>query len=95
MAERYDALTVRESNGKSYFTKIGAMFPNRTGSGFTLVLDAVPGSMDGQYRILLKEPQERDAARGNGGSGNASKGRAGNDDLDDDGIPYMRSDGLF
>ena len=29
MAERLDALTVRESNGKSYFTKIGAAFPNR------------------------------------------------------------------
>ena len=31
MTERLDALTVRESNGKSYFTKIGASFPNRDG----------------------------------------------------------------
>jgi len=60
MAERYDALTVRETNGKSYFTKLGAMFPNKSGDGFTLVLDAVPASVDGQYRILLKVPQPRD-----------------------------------
>lgn len=62
MAERYDALTVRESNGKSYFTKLGAMFPNRSGDGFTLVLDAVPASNEGQYRILLMTPKERDDA---------------------------------
>lgn len=60
MTERYDALTVRESNGKSYFTKIGAMFANRNGEGFTLVLDAVPASVDGQYRIILSVPKPRD-----------------------------------
>lgn len=60
MADRYDALTVRESNGKSYFTKLGAMFPNKSGDGFTLVLDAVPASVDGQYRLLLKVPQPRE-----------------------------------
>ena len=88
-ATRFDALTVRESNGKSYFTKIGAMFPNRTGNGFTLVLDAVPGSMDGQYRILLREPQERDAARGGGGNraDSQTRGDAG-DAFDRDEIPY-------
>lgn len=57
---RYDALTVRESNGKSYFCKIGAAFPNKAGNGFTVMLDAVPASLDGQYRILLREPMPRD-----------------------------------
>ena len=71
MTQRFNALTVRESNGKSYFTKIGVMFPNRTGNGFTLMLDAVPASVDGQYRILLREPQERDGgSRGNNGGSN-------------------------
>lgn len=60
MAERYDALTVRESNGKSYFTKVGVAFPSRDGKGFTVLLDAVPASIDGQYRILLREPMPRD-----------------------------------
>ena len=96
MTDRYDALTVRETNGKSYFTKIGAAFKNRSGNGYTLMLDAVPASNDGQYRILLTEPKEREErSGGNGGSGNASRGRATVDDLDDDVIPYMRSDGMF
>lgn len=87
MSDRYDALTVRESNGKSYFTKIGAMFANRSGGGFTLVLDAVPASNEGQYRILLKEPQQRDGQRGNQSSGRQPPRQ---DDLDDDmdSIPF-------
>lgn len=60
MIERYDALTVRESNGKSYFTKIGAAFKNKQGEGYTLMLDAVPASNEGQYRILLSVPKPRD-----------------------------------
>ncbi len=62
MADRYDLLTVRESNGKSYFTKLGAMFPNKAGDGFNIVLDGVPASVDGQYRLLAKVPLPRDDA---------------------------------
>lgn len=83
MSDRYDALTVRESNGKSYFTKIGAMFANRSGGGFTLVLDAVPASNEGQYRIILKEPQPRDGQRGN----QPSNRQSNRDDLDDE-VPF-------
>lgn len=60
MAERLDALTVRESNGKSYFTKIGVAFPAKTGNGYSVLLDAVPASVDGQYKILLMEAKARD-----------------------------------
>lgn len=60
MTGRLDALTVRESNGKSYFTKIGAAFPNRDGKGFTVLLDAVPASNEGQYKIMLREPLPKD-----------------------------------
>jgi hypothetical protein len=63
MTERYDLLTVRESNGKSYFTKLGAMFPNQKGDGFNIVLDGVPASVDGQYRLLAKVPLPRDNDR--------------------------------
>jgi hypothetical protein len=59
MTERLDALTVRESNGKSYFTKIGVAFPAKSGNGYSVLLDAVPASVDGQYKILLTEPKER------------------------------------
>lgn len=80
MAERYDLLTVRESNGKSYFTKLGAMFPNQKGDGFNIVLDGVPASVDGQYRLLAKVPLPRDGDR------QQSRGPANSfaTDLDDD-----------
>jgi hypothetical protein len=60
MTERLDALTVRESNGKSYFTKIGVAFPSRNGNGYSVLLDAMPAPTDGQFKILLMEPKERD-----------------------------------
>lgn len=84
--DRYDALHVRETDGKAYFTKLGAMFRNRNGDGFTLVLDVFPACNDGQYRILLKPPQERDQGRGNPPSHRATAARPAShaDDLDDD-----------
>jgi hypothetical protein len=60
MTERLDALSVRESNGKSYFTKIGVAFPARSGNGFSILLDAMPAPTDGQFKILLMEPKPRD-----------------------------------
>lgn len=80
MAERLDALTVRESNGKSYFTKIGAAFPNKDGKGWTVLLDAVPASNEGQYKIMLREPLPKDgqrqAASGSDGGGWGDPGDA-------------------
>lgn len=67
MADRLDALTVRESNGKSYWTKIGAAFPNKNGAGYIVRLDAMPASVDGQFSIHLREPKPRDD-RQQGGS---------------------------
>ena len=77
--ERLDALTVRESNGKSYFTKIGAAFPNKDGKGFTVLLDAVPASNEGQYKIMLREPLPKDGQRQQSAGGNSNYA-----DLDDD-----------
>lgn len=70
--ERLDALAVRENNGKSYFTKIGAAFPNKDGKGFTVLLDAMPAPAEGQFKVMLREPlpKDRDAAhKANLGSG--------------------------
>jgi len=89
MAERYDLLTVRESNGKSYFTKLGAMFPNKAGDGFNILLDGVPASVDGQYRLIAKVPQERDdRARSASNDRQQAQQRSSGfaDDLDD-GLP--------
>lgn len=60
MTERLDALTVRESNGKSYFTKIGVAFASRNGNGYSVLLDAMPAPTDGQFKILLMEPKPRE-----------------------------------
>lgn len=62
MTERLDALSVRESNGKSYFTKIGVAFPSRTGNGYSVLLDAIPAPVEGQFKILLMVPKERDGS---------------------------------
>lgn len=59
MADRLDALTVRETDGKSYWTRIGVAFPNREGAGYMVKLDAMPASKDGQYIIHLREPREK------------------------------------
>lgn len=85
--ERLDALAVRESGDKSFFTKIGAAFPNKDGKGFTVLLDAIPAPADGQFKIMLRVPLPKDGAdrdrqhRANLGSGATGKGYA---DLDDD-----------
>ena len=83
MAERLDALIVRESNGKSYFTKIGAAFPNKDGKGWTVLCDAIGAPTDGQYKIMLREPLPKDD-RERSARNDASKpgGWGGADDTD-------------
>lgn len=62
--ERLDALSVREGkDGKSYFSKIGAAFPNKDGKGYTVMLDCVPASTEGQYKIMLRTPLPKDGER--------------------------------
>ncbi len=96
MTDRLDALTVRESNGKSYWTKIGAAFPNKNGPGYIVRLDAMPASVEGQFSIHLREPKPRDDNGGQRGNGNGGGGRGGYrsnpaDDLDDD-TPFISAD---
>lgn len=83
--ERMDALTVREDkNGKAWFTKVGSAFPTRDGLGYSVLLDAMPASVDGQYKIILTVPKPKDNDRPSGG--NTGGGRKS--DPDSDGIPF-------
>ena len=70
MTKRLDAVMAREyqSGGetKSSFTKVGVAFETRNG-GWQLLLDAVPAPTDGQYKILLMEPRQKDQVRSGGG----------------------------
>lgn len=59
-ATRLDAVSVREKDGKSYFTRIGVAFPAKQGAGWSVLLDAMPAPTDGQFKILLMEPKPRD-----------------------------------
>lgn len=77
--ERLDALSVRESNGKSYFTKIGAAFPNKDGKGYTILLDAFPAPVDGQFKVMLREPLPKDGR---------SAPKPGFPDYDDSDAPF-------
>lgn len=84
MSERLDALTVRESNGKSYFTKVGAAFANKDGKGWTVLLDAMPAPVEGQFKIMLRTPLPKDGDRPQGGQrSQGPNNRFGTDD----GIP--------
>lgn len=84
MTDRLDALTVREHNDKSYWTKIGAAFPAKSG-GWIVRLDAVPASVDGQYTIHLREPLPRDDRERSARNDRAdAKGRADGWKRDDD-----------
>lgn len=78
--KRWDALTVREKDGKSYWTKIGVMFESRDG-GFMAQLDALP--IDG--KIVFREPRSREGSDERRGS---TQGAGfGSDD-----VPFARED---
>jgi len=55
----FEAFTIREgSKGKSYFTKVGAAWPTKTGNGVMLYLEALP--VDG--KLVLMPPKAKEEA---------------------------------
>lgn len=58
--ERLDALAATERGGKTYFNRIGVAFPAKQGPGWNILLDAMPAPQDGQFKILLREPRQRE-----------------------------------
>lgn len=65
MTNRLDAVVAREyeRNGetKTSFKNIGVAFETRNG-GWQVLLEAMPAPVDGQFKILLMPPRDRDAA---------------------------------
>jgi hypothetical protein len=79
---RMDVIVGRESNGKTYWTKIGSAWPNDKG-GFSITLDALPlPNAEGVCRMLVVEPKPRDEAPAQSNSARAKQamGGAGIDD---------------
>ena len=66
MADRYDLKTTRQGNdGKTYYTKVGVMFPWKSGKGFNISLEAMPLMQmndQGQIecRVMAMEPFKDD-----------------------------------
>jgi hypothetical protein len=57
----FDALVVREgSNGKAYFTNIGAVWPTKEGKGFRVVLSALP--INGELLLMPRKTKAQDDA---------------------------------
>jgi hypothetical protein len=75
-AERLDAMTAREKDGKTYWSRLGVAFPAKQGPGWNIYLDSIPASVDGQYKIMLMAPKPK----GDTGGG-SSGGPAGGDDI--------------
>lgn len=59
MNERYDLLTAREKDGRSFFTKVGVMFPNRSGDGFTMYFEALPIPGPDGVKVIAKKAEPR------------------------------------
>ncbi|MBI1331464.1 MAG: hypothetical protein GC165_01145 [Armatimonadetes bacterium] len=55
MKPQYEAFTVRETETKTVWTRIGVAFDNRK-KGLAVFLEAMPPAADGQYKILLLPP---------------------------------------
>jgi hypothetical protein len=74
MADRYDLKVARtDRNGKTWWTRIGVMFPMKERDGFNLQLEALPipslndkGELE--VRVTAWEPFKEDGNKGNGSS---------------------------
>jgi hypothetical protein len=95
MANRYDVLSVskyvdRNGEEKSFFTKIGTMFPNKNGNSFSMELLALPISdKEGKVRLYIKEPEQREGAQqvSRSASRPAARQQSPDNDVNDE-IPF-------
>ena len=82
MAGRYDLKVARQGkDGKTYWTKIGVMFPMKERDGFNITLEALPlQTMNDQgqleCRITAWEPYKDDAGAGYDAGGTSSTSAA-------------------
>ena len=85
---RLDALTVRESNGKSFWTRIGVAFEAKDGNGWTVMLDAMPAPQDGQFKIMLRAPRQDGEAPKQAYSADKNKRSVPAFEAPDDDLPF-------
>lgn len=90
MTKRLDALMARDyqtgGETKTSFTRIGAAFETK-GGGWSVILEAMPAPVEGQYKILLMVPKPKDGGQQQQRQAPANQGRSTPRDLDDE-IPF-------
>lgn len=79
MADRYDALVARESNGKTFWNRVGVAFPTKDGTGFNVILEVMPLPQDGQIKFSLFPPKPKDGQQQSRGGGYAAPAGNGDD----------------
>lgn len=85
MSKRYDIMTPRKGNEKTFWTRIGSAWQND--KGIQLVFDALPiPDSEGRVVANLFEPRENNAPRG--GRGESRQSYTAADDLDDSLPPF-------
>ena len=97
MTTRYDLCTASKNGDKTYWNKIGSMFPARNGDGFTIKLDALPlPNEKGEVWVSAFVPKERDdqqtrSAKASQLRSAVRPARSTGDDINDS-IPFARFD---
>ena len=90
-ASRYDIMTPREgSNGKTYWTRIGTMWPAKNGDGFSIEFEALPlPGKDGKTRAqcFVPKPREQSATQSQAAPTPAAVPQAGDPPVED-GYPF-------
>lgn len=94
MTTRYDLCTPRKNGEKTYWTKVGSMFPARQGDGFTIKLDALPlPNEKGEVWVSAFVPKEQDEAPARQQTRSAPAGRGSSpsrstEDEINDSVPF-------
>ena len=62
MTSRYDLMTMRKDrDGKARYTRVGTMFPTKSGDGFALKFDALPlANAEGELWVSAYPPKDRE-----------------------------------
>lgn len=84
--QRLDVLATREyqtghGESRTSFTRIGVALPNKRGDGYTLLLDAMPAPVEGQFKMLLMPPRPRDGQQAPQQSRNEPPPHDGGDEI--------------
>jgi hypothetical protein len=62
MPKRWNLTTpipyVHNGEEKTKWLSLGVMFENKSGTGFNMILDAMPASVDGKFKIMAFEPND-------------------------------------